>query len=353
MNTQWKDFLQSEGAEFASQHHITTFGHPEIEQHLMKDGPIVSPFVHQSIILVQGEDATSFLQGQLTNDIQLVNGQQGQIAAWCDPKGQVVALFRIFAWDDGYLLLCHASLAEVLVKRLKMFVMRSKVQVTLSEDLVAFGYGGFFAEQAVQRYLDLSEFNGIYSVQSATTPDYQGVKVMEIPGPYKTYILVGEVAPMQEAWQALRHDSEAVGTANWQLLDIVMGIPQITAATSGQFLAQFLNLDRLDAINFKKGCYTGQEMIAKTHYRGEAQKRLYRMHLRSETLPSPGEEIHLSDSEGGNTKAQVISAEKDVIGGILALMVISNKAIEKSNGRFKTQQGDGVFMEPLPYKLFD
>ncbi len=354
INPNWQAFLEGQGAIFTGQHQIANFGNPEIELYLLKDGPILSPLIQWVALEVSGEDARDFLQGQLTNDITQITDKKGQIAGYTTPEAKVLNLLLITPGEDESLLLwTHYTLAESLLKRLQMYILRSKVQLQFRPDIVALGYGGEFAELATQRYLEIGELEEDYTIDQPTIADFAQTQVMRIPGPYPSYWIWGPVEKMQNVFNELRLDGEAVGTNQWEVIPLSAGIPIITEATSGEHLAQFLNLDRFGAISFTKGCYTGQEVISKMHYRGKAQKRTYKFYVDAVAHYAPGQVIQLEDDEGHGAQGVVINAQQDSEDTAVMLLLLSNRSVDNAGGVFILPDGSEIQIAPMSYELFD
>lgn len=351
MNADWKQYLSQAGAQFDKNNDITTFGLPEIEHFMVKHGPIVSDLSKQTLIKATGEEAFSFLQGQFSNDLKDVTESTAQLTAYCDPQGKVLALITVFKVTDAYYLSFDESLKETILKRLTMFKMMAKLELEeVSEQLLQIGYAGEFADLDLQRDFTLKT-KEIYQVDTINSQDIKNVTVIKIPGPYHNYRLFGSIDAMKTIWKTLKSNGEAIGTLDWTLLNIVSGQPVINTQTSGQFIAQFINLDKIDAINFKKGCYPGQEIIARMHYRGKATKRMLRIHSPALQNFVAGDEIKLQDATDRNYKFTIISAAPEIYEGTIALAVTTLKALESVKGDLKNENGDMFTIEPMPYDL--
>ncbi|MDX1353266.1 MAG: folate-binding protein, partial [Thiomicrorhabdus sp.] len=154
LNPIWSDFLASQNAQFDNTGKISTFGHPELERFLIKNGPVVTSLTDQALIKVSGSDALTFLQAQLTSDINEVTDNKAQFSAYCDPQGQVLANFLVFKYNNDFYLNFDGSLRESILKRLTMFVLRSDVQLTeVSNELIHIGFAGEFGDLDIQRRL--------------------------------------------------------------------------------------------------------------------------------------------------------------------------------------------------------
>ena len=351
MNIDWKQFLNEQGAQFDENNDIKTFGLPEIEHFMVKHGPIVSDLSKQALIKASGEEVFSFLQGQFSNDLKEVTDAKAQLTAYCDPQGKVLALIIVFKIAESYFLSFDESLKETILKRLSMFKMMAKVELEeISEELIQIGYAGEFADLDLQRDFTLKT-KDTYQVEVIDSQDIQNVTVIKVPGPYHNYRLFGNMDMMKSIWKTLKSNGEAVGSLDWTLLDIVSGQPVINHQTTEQFIAQFINLDKLNAINFKKGCYPGQEIIARTHYRGKATKRMLRIHTKAKLEAKAGEEIKLQDATERSYKFIVISAAPEIYEGTIALVVTTVKALESIKGDLKNENSDVFTIEPMPYDL--
>ncbi len=353
LDPKWFNFLTSQNAQFDSTGQIVTFGQAELERFLIKNGPVVTSLSHQGLIKVSGKDAVCFLQGQLTTDIHQVSNTQAQLSAYCDPKGQILAIFLIFKYQDEFYLSFHHSLKEAVFKRLSMFIMRSDVQLTdMSNQLIHIGFAGEFGDLDIQRCLN-TKVKKEYETGYIQTEGMEEVCVVKVLGPYHKYDLFGPADQVEKVWTHLRSNADVTNSYDWNLLNIAAGIPEVTEQTTAQFLAQFLNLDKLDAIDFKKGCFPGQEMIARVHYRGKVTKRMFR--IRSEALLDlkAGKILFLKDSLGKSHKLTVITANPNIFEGTLCLAVGTLKSLEAIEGNLVTESGDLAFIEPLPYSITD
>jgi folate-binding protein YgfZ len=152
-------------------------------------------------------------------------------------------------------------------------------------------------------------------------------------------------------WDRMETNGSPVGTADWDLVNLVYGLPYLDQRLQGKEIAHLFNLDRLDAINFKKGCYPGQEVIARTQYRGKPTKRMVRLYSESELSLSVGDNTTLWYGENTQTSVLVVNVGKDLVKGTVVLAVISLKALEAAEGQFRLATGENVIIEGLGYTL--
>jgi tRNA-modifying protein YgfZ len=241
------------------------------------------------IVRVHGVDAVRFLQGQLSNDVARISAGNSLLAGYHNPQGRTIALLRLVQWDaDDILAVVPRELAGVVASRLGKFVLRAKVKVA--------------DESAAWRVAGLVDI-------AATVPAEAGASAArELPltvsaqarGDGAVFVCVGDqplrwlvISPADGPSPA---SSYPVGDRQtWLRLDIAAGQPQVYAATSEEFVAQMLNLDVLNAIAFDKGCYTGQEVIARAHYRGRVKRRMQRFVARDASHLTPGDSGQLAD----------------------------------------------------------
>ena len=219
------------------------------------------------LLSVQGADAREFLHAQLTNDIQHLPPDRAALAGWCSAKGRLLATFLVITAPHGFLLQLARDLAPAVAKRLSMFVLRSKVRIADESDAWA-------------------QFGVWDSNESLAGISWQGDRVT---------VPVGEgrflkLEPAASASAECKGDEEV-----WALQEIRAGRPFITAATQDQFVPQMVNLEILGGVDFQKGCYPGQEIVARAQYRGQVKRRMVR-------LPAPqGEPLRPGQAFNGGT----------------------------------------------------
>lgn len=340
MMTQWHEFLASQGALMADGQ-IISYGDPQAELQASADGNILADLSHQGLIQLSGEDVVAYLQGQVTNDIKQLNGSNSQYAGYCNPKGRLLALFLAFANYGHVHLQLNGKLIEPIMKRLKMYVMRSKVTIAdASGDVMRIGVAGKDAEASLQAiFTEVPQ-------QPHTLVNLENGTLIRLPGPTPRYQIFSEMEHATAIWKKLQESHKPVGKACWEWLEIKAGIPDIGPETQEAFVPQMVNLDALGGINFKKGCYTGQEIVARTHYLGKVKRRTQLAHIASEQQPQPGEDIFAAD--GTEPVGKIVRAAATPQGGydVLAEMRLESLAAGKLLWNGKELQ-----IQPLPYTL--
>lgn len=254
------------------------------------------------LIRVTGPEAQAFLQSQLTNDSKLLTPTQGQLSGYCSPKGRLLAVFTVLALGaEDYALALPTALLAPTLKRLKMFVLRSKVVLSdVSAELPALGLMGREAGAALV-HLGITAPLGDYAVTA-----FDGGWVLCRPGPLPRY----ELRAAPEKLAALQHALALPTTSaeDWTLAEVLAGIPQVVAETTDQFVPQTINLDLAGGVSFTKGCYPGQEIVARVHYLGRIKQRL---RLAESTLPlAPG--------------AALLDARQGTVGTVMAAATRAN-----------------------------
>ena len=274
----------------------------------------------------------SFLQGQLTNDTKLLGANGALLAGYLNSQGRVLALIYLLPHSSGTLGILPIELLHPTADRLRKFVLRAKVKIEAPGDaLVVSGFHG--AEALTQAGLPIPAPGALYVEQD-------GVGVARVAPNQDRYWVVGPAQIDADPTDAQPADVEA----GWRRADIEAGLPQVYAATSEAFVAQMLNLDLLDGISFKKGCYTGQEIVARTQHLGRIKRRLFRLSLPPGAWHI-GDEVRLRDGRQGRL-TEVVDADA----GSEALAVLAVEAAITAEAAVPDARG-GAAILPLPYAV--
>jgi len=293
----------------------------------------VTPLSEQGIIRVSGYDARDFLHAQLSNSVTDLDDGTTRLAAWCSPKGKTLALMRIVPSGDDFLLLLDRSLVAYTIKRLKFFVLRSDVTLTdLSDDWAAVGFAGAEALAFIS--------NSIAAPQQADESiAWLGeLGLLRLAASEPRLMLLGPAEAVIAQWQSATEVLAPASSEAWNLMLVRDGQPDITAATSDSFVPQMLNLEPLGGLSFTKGCYPGQEIVARLHYRGQLKRRVYRLQLVTDAIPEPGTEL----DDGSGVIVKAANGPETVE----ALAVIGIDRAERGD---ITYQGEPVRFDELPY----
>lgn len=288
MNPDWKNFLLSEQAIFDND---TEIAFPSTESQSDKR---IYPIAHLGVLTIAGSDAANFLQGQITCNVKDITEGQASLGAMCNPKGRAITTFLLVKNGDVFLMILPRVLLAPVQKKLQMYVLRSKVTLTDSSDkLCSIGLAdGAVAPGAAQTY----RF-GVSAQQNIA---------VEIGN---RSLVIAPADNAQAFWQgSVREGFEPASSAQWRYLDITAGLPWLDAETSEEFVPQMLNLDRLNGISFNKGCYTGQEIVARTHYLGKTKRKMFVAECDVSVLPSANDPV--VDGNTGQNVGKVLCAQR-------------------------------------------
>ena len=282
MKHEWKEFLQNAGAEFEDEC-VATFGNPVRERRIAHTGDLFCDLSHFGIIAAYGDDAAEFLQAQFTNDINQVDEAHSQLSALCTPKGRMLCNFRIFRREQTYYLVLPYELLEAAQSRLRMYVLRSKVTLEDASDaLMGIGASG-------NKIIELlGDIVGKLPENVDESIEFKEYSVIRVAGIVPRFEIYGLLDPMEKLWQALDVHATPVGANIWELLNIQAGIPVITAGSIDAYVPQMTNMQLINGVSFTKGCYPGQEIVARMHYLGKLKRRMYRIGFDAQEKPATG-----------------------------------------------------------------
>lgn len=342
MNPVWQDFLVRQGARL-DETGVAHFGNPHGELQAVQ-GTIMADLSHLGLLEVAGDDAAAFLQGQLTNDIKQLNGQNSQYAGYCTAKGRLLALFLVYARDGRFRLQCNGAIGAAVLRRLKMYVLRSKVSITdASDSVMRIGIAGADAPGILRSTLGLApEMPHDLACDGDT-------HVLRLPGPLPRFEILTATEAAVPLWERLRAHCTPVGAAVWDNLEIRAGIPDITAATQEAFVPQMVNLDALGGISFKKGCYTGQEIVARTHYLGKVKRRTQLAHVACAVRPLPGAPVYGADST--EPVGMVVRSAPAAGGGFDLLAEARLESVAAGDLHCQSKDGPALQLLAPPYAM--
>ncbi len=343
MNTDWANFLQTQQA------HIDEIGvsHFADEPAVADEkNDFLCDLSQLGLLKFSGEDAASFLQGQLSNDVNALDGSQSQLSSYCSPKGRILASFRIFRHDDDFYLLMPADTVAATRKRLQMYVMMSNVTITdLSDDSVRIGLSGDAATKALdQLSLPVPKSKNGYARQNE-------IHMLNIGDNCPRYILISSADKLQPLWESVRAELPLKGYNSWNYKDIQEAIPSIVAANVDAFVPQMINLHAINGVSFSKGCYPGQEIVARMHFLGKLKRRMYRASVHTEQPPKPADSLFSAKSTSGQGAGQVVTVAELADNHYEILAVIQITAVE--SGSIHLLDGNGPILEikDTPYSV--
>jgi folate-binding protein YgfZ len=311
------------------------------------------------ILAVTGEDAASFLHSQLTNDIEGLGEDEARLAGYCSPKGRLLGIFLVWRVGNTYYLALRADLLAPLAKRLSMFVLRAKVVIAnVSDRLLLYGLMGAQTARAADGFEAF--FQAVAGVAPAEEAPAVG-RYSHVAGPLASVLGVpGALGRSRwllavEGHALTRLDSAAQGLPRissevWSWLDIRAGVPQVAPPTQDRFVPQMINFEALGGVNFKKGCYPGQEVVARSQYLGKLKRRMTLGHVSEAEVPVAGSDVFHSLS-GANAIGTVVAAEAAPEGGVDLLLEVPLETSAAGTLRLGDASGPQVSLLELPYPL--
>jgi folate-binding protein YgfZ len=306
---QWRDFLAARHLAPDGE----SFGDLPGELLAARDGKVLVPLTDHAVIRASGEDAAEFLHNLLSNDVKNLAADEVRFAGLCTPKGRLLASFHI--WHDGpdILLAMSADIQPAILKKLSMYILRSRVKLA-DADVVLLGMAGRGVVEAL-----------------GTVPEPQhaaqvpGGQLLSLGG--GRYILALQTAAAIAAWPRLASSALPAGTAAWRWLEIAAGQPRVVAATQEAFVPQMMNMEipAIAGVSFSKGCYPGQEIVARTQYLGKVKRRMYRAGI--DTALAPGTDVFTPES-GDQHCGALVTVAPAPDGGYECLVVVQSSGAE-------------------------
>jgi folate-binding protein YgfZ len=305
----------------------------------MADSAFFCPLSHEGVLAVRGVDASKFLQGQLTCNMDYLSDAKATLGARCTQKGRMQSSFRILLEGDGVLLAMASELVDAQLLDLKKYAVFSKSKLT-DESASWMRFGLNDGDGAlVSLGLDLPQET------DAVVRANDLIAIRVSPARAELWVRADQAEEIRTRLAALLHE----GTLNdWLLGQIRAGIGQVFGQTREEFIPQMINLQAVGGVSFKKGCYTGQEIVARMQYLGKLKRRLYRLTLEGSDVPEPGVELFspVHTSSAGNV---VIAARAE--GNVEVLAVLQADAVEDGNIRLGAADGLALQLTELPYTL--
>lgn len=336
----WKTFLQSQGATIEADS-VLHYGDPAAERAAATDGTIVADLSQLGVIALRGEDTATFLQSQVSNDVRALHADSAQWSGYCNPKGRLLGNFLAWRQGEDYCLQLSGDILAGVLKRLSMFILRAKVGARdASDENVRLVVAGRQALAAVTAAMGAVPEAAMHSVAG------EAGRVIRL-GDDK-FVLSIVPAHAAAVWQALRQSATPVGAPVWDWLRLNAGIPMIVAATQELFVPQMVNLEVIGGVSFQKGCYPGQEIVARSQYLGKLKRRMFLAHVDVEA--APGDPLYSADMDGQAT-GTVVNAAPAPAGGFDVLAVAQVESANTQTLHLKAADGAALTLKPLPYAL--
>lgn len=315
--------------------------------HVALRAGFVAPLSSLGLMAFSGADTVSFLHRQLTNDVEHLRPADARQAGYCSPQGRLLATFLMWKSGDQVLLQLPREIQAGLQKRLQIYVLRDKVKIADAAELVQIGLGGtaaaealapWFAELPQQPYAKVDSENGSL------------IRVADAFGAPR-YLWISTAETVSKVWPALSASLNPCADNAWRLADIDAGLAQITAATQEKFIPQMINFDLVGGVSFKKGCYPGQEIVARTQYLGKSKRRM----LAASIELSDGEVVAGTDIYADDDPSQpcgtVINAEHNAPKQIVCLVSLRLPVPDGVAVHLGSPNGVVLRFTPLPYSL--
>lgn len=305
------------------------------------------PLTQFGVIDATGDDAASFLHGQLTNDTQHLDAANARLTGYCSPKGRLLASFLSWRSGETIRLLVSKDVQAAVQKRLSMFVLRAKAKlVDATGELAVVGLAGD-VRKALSDVFDAVP-DGVHV--KVDGPAGSLIRVPDALGRLR-YLWVGPKAEVEAHLPQLDATLTRASAAVWDWLDIRAGEPRITQPVVEQFVPQMVNFDVLGGVNFRKGCYPGQEVVARSQYRGTIKRRTSLANVAGELdSVAPGAELYHSE-DPGQPCGMVVNAASAPDGGVDMLVEVKLAALESGTVHLGAAQGPALTFLALPYTL--
>ena len=325
----WLSELRGAGAVLDATR-VLHFGDPEGERAALAVSATVHPLVDWSVLRAGGADAQAFLQGQLSNDVSMLDSSHAQLSTYCTAQGRMLA--NMLVWHDApdYFLQLPADIAAGVRSRLQKYVLRAAVTlIDATAQLRLLGLGGAGASAALAEFVDRVPAKPL---AVARGPEVTVIRLHED----ELFEIAVPPAHWSVVWRRLTSKAQPAGTNGWRWRLIQAGLPVITAATQDQFVPQMANLEQLGAVSFTKGCYPGQEIVARAQYRGEVKRRMFRLHA-PVAEPAAGQPVFQSSATA--PCGTIVNAAPAAGGGFDLLAVLSTIAAETGDLRLGGPDG--------------
>ncbi len=300
----------------------------------------ISNLSHFGLIRVSGADARIFLQGQLTNDIHGVTAEHAQISSYCSAKGRMLGSFWIFQRGEDLFLQLPKERLDAVLKRLRMFVLRAQVLVEDASDTLArFGIAGECAAALLP---------AVPSEDRASITRDE-ITIFRMPGDRPRFEVVGPETLVTPIWDHAAVQATPANTDFWALMDIRAGMPNVLEGTVEAFVPQMANLQLIDGVSFSKGCYTGQEVVARMQYLGKLKRRMYRARIDTNERPTPGSELFAANGDADTAVGRIVDTAPSPDGGFEVLAVLQISSAETDELRLGDAAGPTIALLDLPY----
>lgn len=298
---------------------------------------------HLGLIRFSDADAQDFLHNQLTCDVNALSPGRSTYGAYCTPKGRVLASFLLWRTEQGFFMQLPSSLREPIQKQLSRYILRAKVKAAdATADWVLAGVMGHDAAPLVQRVAGETP-QAVHEVAQTSS-----AMIIRLPGGRFEIAVARDKAPA--VLEALAAGAGKADPEQWQHQIVRAGVPVILPPTQEAFVPQMINLDLIGGVSYDKGCYPGQEIVARMHFRGTLKQRMYLANVAAGEEPQPGEKL-FSPTFGEQACGTVVNAARSPDGGHDLLAVLQISAADQGDLHWKSLDGPPLKLLPLPYSV--
>lgn len=297
-----------------------------------------------ALATITGKDSEAYLQGQVTADVTQLTEHQHLLTAHCDAKGKMWSNLRLFREAEGFAWIERRNVRDAQLTELKKYAVFSKVTIATDDNRVLLGLAGFQARAAMARLFSILPDNDQQVVQDGDSV------LLWFAQPAERFLLVVSEDTALRVSETLRGEAEHNNSLQWLALNIEAGLPVIDTVNSAQFIPQATNIQALGGISFKKGCYTGQEMVARAKFRGANKRALWTLAGNASRVPEAGEDLELQMGENWRRTGTVLAAVQLNDGQVWVQAVMNNDMEPGSVFRVRDDAGS-LHIEPLPYSL--
>ncbi|CNC60224.1 putative global regulator [Yersinia frederiksenii] len=298
-----------------------------------------------ALVTLTGADRVKYLQGQVTADIDALPTDQHVLCAHCDAKGKMWSNLRLFYRGEGLAFIERRSVLDNQLSELKKYAVFSKVVISAQPDAVLLGVAGAQAQAALTPiFAELPNAEHPVIQQGNST-------LLHFSLPTERFLIVTDSEQAQQIVEKLADSAQLNNSKQWLALDIEAGFPIIDADSSAQFIPQATNIQALNGISFSKGCYTGQEMVARAKYRGANKRALYWLAGNAKRVPAAGEDLEWQLGENWRRTGTVLAAIQLSNGTVWVQAILNNDLASDSVLRVRDDVESVLSIQPLPYSL--
>ncbi|MGI9288357.1 MAG: YgfZ/GcvT domain-containing protein [Pseudomonadales bacterium] len=307
---------------------------------------VVMPLGHYASLTISGPDTHKFLQGQLSCDMQTLTPENALAGALCTPKGRMVSNFYLqYLAADQVLLLLPSGTLPATQTTLSKYIVFSKAEMQAEQQWCHLGLVGSQAASLVARLFGKAPPKRLGCIHAEN-----GSAICISPQQHR-YLLTLPSTDLAQQWRDLTEVAKPVNSNVWDYLDICAGLGFVQEQTIEMFIPQMLNLQLTDGVSFTKGCYTGQEIVARTEYRGNLKRRMYRATASANAVPEPGTAIFSSAKE--QPVGNIVTAEQAATDGVEMLIVAALSESREESLHLSDKQGPHLQLLDLPYSFAD